>query len=66
MAFTKEPVLFIWDAINLLTKANAGLDAQGSTRKIIEAERILLELMLDLWQSSKGLNQISYTDRTLH
>ena len=65
MAFTKDPVLFIWDAINLLTKANTGLDAQDSTRKIVEAERILLELMLDLWQSSKGLNQINYTFRAL-
>ena len=69
MAFTKDPVLFIWDAINLLTKANAGLDAPESTQKIQEAERILLELMLDLWQSSKALNQINYTFRafaTLH
>jgi len=68
VAFTKDPVLFIWDAINLLTKANTGLDAQDSTRKIIEAERILLELMLDLWRSSKapiGANQISYADRAL-
>ena len=69
MAFTKDPVLFIWDAINLLTKANAGLDAPESTQKIQEAERILLELMLDLWRSSKapiGANQISYADRALH
>src|SRR5713101_6945246 len=62
VAFTKDPVLFIWDAINLLTKANTGLEAQDSTRKIIEAERILLELMLDLWRSSKapiGANQLA-------
>ena len=68
MAFTKDPVLFIWDAINLLTKANAGLDAPESTQKIQEAERILLELMLDLWRSGKApisANQISYADRAL-
>jgi hypothetical protein len=58
-------VLFIWDAINLLTKVNARLDASGSTQKILDAERVLLDLMLDLWRSNPA-GQMGGTGHALH
>ena len=65
MASTKDPVLFIWNAIKLLTKVNARLGAPGSTQRILDAERVLLNLMLDLWRSDPA-GQMGGTGRTLH
>jgi len=45
---TKDPVLIIWDAINLWAEVNVRLNAPGSTQRILAAERVLLNLMLDL------------------
>jgi len=64
-----DPVFIIWQAINLLAEVNARLDAPESTERIQEAEAVLLNLMLDLWQNAErqsAAEQVRYAARILH
>jgi hypothetical protein len=69
MASAEDPALMIWRAINILAEVNARLDDSTSTDKILEAEMVLLNLMLSLWQSTRQpdpAEQIGYVSRAPH
>jgi len=55
MPADRDPALVIWHALNVL--ANVRADSAISTR-VLEAEMLLLNLMLDLWKNA-GLLEIS-------
>jgi hypothetical protein len=67
---TKDPILIVWHAINLLAEVNARLDSPEASERILEAEMVLLKLMRDLWQSAGQTDhpaeEIWYTERVLH
>jgi hypothetical protein len=72
MAYTKDPALTIWRAINILAEVDARLDDAETSGKILEAEKVLLNLMLDLWEHGRKpdaveqFEQFGYFGRSLH
>ena len=75
MAYTKDPALMIWRAINILAEVDARLDDAETSGKILEAEKVLLNLMLDRWEHGRKpdaveqfqqFEQFGYFGRSLH
>jgi hypothetical protein len=65
VASNKDPALVIWHAINVLAEVQTDLPL---SRRILEAEMLLLNLMLEIWESAEGRELgVSQVDRaTIH
>jgi hypothetical protein len=67
VASNKDPAIIIWRALNVLAQAQLG---PFSHKRILEAEMILLNVMLELWESAGRSDSAGCIDRarrrTLH
>ena len=69
MTAVNDPVFIIWEAINILAEVSARLDVPKSAESIYKAELVLIDLMLELWQTTarpEPMKQTGCADRVLH
>ena len=52
MAYTKDPVVIVWEAMNLLTEVDILSEKPEISKIRADAERILIRLIIELMQRS--------------